>query len=125
KPQPFSVLKNLTVPAIAIGKLLSPWLLRRRPPRRDGSAGHSRSGKAAASRPPLIRRPPQEAERQSQRHKSILIQGCGKAVKLIFVATNFRRQPNRAGKCRGRPATVRRRAPAAGFPTRRQASTAD
>jgi hypothetical protein len=24
-------LKNLTVPAMAIGKLLSPWLLRRRP----------------------------------------------------------------------------------------------
>src|SRR5262249_53716877 len=32
KPYPRSLLKNLTVPVIAIGKLLSPILLRRRPP---------------------------------------------------------------------------------------------
>src|SRR5215470_8934696 len=30
---------------MAIGKLLSPWLLRRRPERRGGSAGHSQTGK--------------------------------------------------------------------------------
>src|SRR5450759_5064594 len=33
---------------MALGKLLSPWLPCRRPPRRDGSAGHSPSGKASA-----------------------------------------------------------------------------
>src|SRR5262249_26270053 len=44
KPYPRSLLKNLTVPVIAIGKLLSPTLLRRRPPRRGGSAGHSQTG---------------------------------------------------------------------------------
>src|SRR5256885_14442115 len=69
---------------MAIGKLLSPWLLRRRPPRHDGSAGHSQTGKAAALRPPLLRRPPQEAERQSQPGKNRPIRCCGKVVKLAF-----------------------------------------
>src|SRR5262249_16044394 len=78
KPEPRSALKNLPVPAMAIGKLLSPWLLRRRPERRDGSAGHSQTGKAAALRPPLLRRPPQEAERQSQLDKNRPIERCGK-----------------------------------------------
>src|SRR5262245_7291934 len=67
---------------MAIGKLLSPWLLRRRPERRDGSAGHSQTGKAAALRPPLLRRPPQEAERQSQLDKNRPIERCGKVAKL-------------------------------------------
>src|SRR5215470_14299946 len=69
---------------MAIGKLLSPWLLRRRPQRRGGSAGHSQTGKAAALRPPLLRRPPQEAERQSQPDKNRAIRRCGKVVKLRF-----------------------------------------
>src|SRR5215470_3755213 len=69
---------------MAIGKLLSPWLLRRRPERRDGSAGHSQTGKAAALRPPLLRRPPQEAERQSQLDKNRPIERCGKVAKLPF-----------------------------------------
>src|SRR6266566_8994757 len=69
---------------MAIGKLLSPWLLRRRPPRHDGSAGHSQTGKAAALRPPSLRRPPQEAERQSQPGQNRPIQGCGKVAKLPF-----------------------------------------
>src|SRR5260221_7390740 len=69
---------------MAIGKLLSRWLLRRRPERRGGSAGHSQTGKAAALRPPLLRRPPQEAERQSQPDKNRPIQRCGKVAKLPF-----------------------------------------
>src|SRR5262249_3257003 len=67
KPYPRSLLKNLTVPVIAIGKLLSPMLLRRRPPRRGGSAGHSQRGERHRPQgPPSLRRPPKEAERQSQ-----------------------------------------------------------
>src|SRR5262245_65436754 len=69
---------------MAIGKLLSPWLLRRRPQWRGGSAGHSQTGKAAALRPPLLRRPPQEAERQSQPDKNRPIERCGKVAKLPF-----------------------------------------
>ena len=41
-------IEELDRTAMAIGKLLSPWLLRRRPPRRGGSAGHSQTGKASA-----------------------------------------------------------------------------
>src|SRR6185312_5916806 len=46
KPYPRSPLKNLTVPLMAIGKLLPPQLLCRRP--RDSSAGHSRSENVSA-----------------------------------------------------------------------------
>src|SRR6266581_6746920 len=52
KPYPRSLLKNLTVPVVAIGKLLSPMLLPRRPPRRGGSAGHSQTGKGIGRKEP-------------------------------------------------------------------------
>src|SRR5262249_56777299 len=42
------------------------------------------AGKAAALRPPSRRRPPQEAERQSQLDKNRPIERCGKVAKLPF-----------------------------------------
>src|SRR5437773_11973097 len=69
---------------MAIGKLLSPWLLRRRP---HGTAARPDIDKRGKQRPYGLRYsagPPQEAERQSQPHKTRLIQGCGKVAKLLF-----------------------------------------
>src|SRR5262249_35672109 len=99
-------LKTLPVPAMAIGKLLSPWLLRRRPQRRGGSAGHSQTGKAAALRPPLLRRPPQEAERQSQPDKNRANRRCGKVVKLRFAGEPI--EAVRAAACPGQGNRKRR-----------------
>jgi hypothetical protein len=51
-------LKNLTVPVIAIGKLLSPWLLRRRAPtaRQLGRTFHPGDG-FGPNRPQSLRSP--------------------------------------------------------------------
>src|SRR2546430_6521596 len=69
---------------MAIGKLLSPWLLRRRP---HGTAARPDIHKRGKQRPYGLRYsagPPQEAERQSQPYENRLILGCGKVAKLLF-----------------------------------------
>src|SRR5436190_14777332 len=70
---------------MAIGKLLSPWFAPPpAPTARRLSRTFTNGGSSGPKWPPSLRRPPQEAERQSQPAKNRLIQGCGEVAKLLF-----------------------------------------